>query len=101
MGPKKHPLQTAEDQALDKAARQRLMQRLAQSRYRRSAKGKAAQKRYRSAGHGQRVNVESNARRILFGKRYFGNAKTRELAAAIHTHIKERIRAFTRQQTGA
>lgn len=42
-----------------------------------------------------------NARRIFVGKTYRGRAQTPEQAAAIHTHIKERIRAFTRQQTGA
>lgn len=75
--------------------------RAAQARYRRSAKGKAAQARFRATATGKRGTAQSNTRRIYVGQRYQGRAQTVEQADLIRSHIQERLRAFTRQQTGA
>ena len=39
-----------------------------------------------------------NALRIFVGHSYYGRAATVEQAAAIRSHIQERLRAFKRQQ---
>ena len=101
MGPKKHPQQTAEDQAIDAAARRRRQCRLAQARYRHTPKGVAARMRYEGGPKRQRLNATHNPRRIYVGSAYRGKAVTDAQAAIIRQHVKERLRAFTRQQTGA
>ena len=85
--------------------------RLAQARYRRTAKGNATQARYDSTGKGRAVDARYrstprgrrlmsavNALRIFVGHSYYGRAATVEQAAAIRSHIQERLRAFKRQQ---
>ena len=43
----------------------------------------------------------TNLRRIFIGHEYAGRAETAALAATINAHIRGRLRAFKRQQTGA
>ena len=89
--------------------------RLAQARYERTEKGKAAKARYigtashraavaryRATARGQQTHAAVNARRIFVGSTYRGRARTVEQAAIIQRHIKERTREFiSRFQTGA
>lgn len=130
MGPLKHPLQTARDQALDAGMKvcacgalmtrrstrcRRCTCRLAQARYKHTEKGKAALKRYghgpayraalvryRRGVTGQRTLARVNARRIFVGEQYHGRAQTVERAAMINSHIQEMRSAFIKgQQTRA
>lgn len=73
--------------------------RLAQARYRRTAKGVAAQKRYIATELGRQLRARDNARRIYVGIRYHSRTNA-EKAKVIRQHIREKLRAFTRQQTG-
>jgi hypothetical protein len=66
-------------------------------RYRRTAKGLAAARRYR-AGKGRRVTKRNNQRRIFAGGTFMGRADA-ALVPAIHAHIKERVSAFKQRQS--
>ena len=90
---------------------QRCRCRRAQSRYRRTEKGRATTARYQSSGvgraaaaryragaRGQLTMLVNNDRRVFVGSTYRGKAQTREWAEAIRLHIKERIREFISQQ---
>lgn len=115
MGPLKHPLQTEADQArmgVDTRVRfcacgtaigprakrcRRCTHRLAQARYRHTAKGKATETRYWRSEKGQ----AKNARRIWVGRTCRGRARTIEQATAIRSHIRERIRELKQKQKAA
>lgn len=79
----------------------RCRNREAHARYEQTAKGKAVHKRYRQSAKGRAVGVRTNAHRIYVGRAYHGRAQTIARATVIQNHIKERVSAFKRQQTGA
>jgi len=91
----------------------RCRRRLAQEKYRRSDKGRAALARYNhgpkrlatntryyQSAHGQLVIAANNAKRIYVGNDYRGHAKTIEQATVIRSHIKERLSVFIKGQQG-
>lgn len=70
--------------------------RMAQvARYNASPARKAANARYYATARGrairQRSLAASNQRRLFIGQRYVGVAPTADDAAAINTHIKDRL----------
>lgn len=72
--------------------------RARQARYQRSAKGRARWLKYSRSEKGR----VSEKRKLGTSRgRYFGKVETVEQADLINAHIKERLRAFTRQQARA
>lgn len=87
--------------------KRRRIGRIAQAKYRKTAKGQATatrynhtQKRsltnakYRKTAHGQQTVAGLNAKRVWIGRSYQGRATTVAQASAIKDHIRERTREF-------
>lgn len=85
--------------------------RLAQAKYKKTAKGKAtnrryvhsatrraSQKRYRATAQAKQRNAVHNSRRIFVGRAYRGRVETVAQADAIQAHVSKRLREFRRQQ---
>jgi len=70
-----------------------------QAKYRASGKHYAAVKRYRQTAKGRAETARNNAKQIRIGDHYVGYCADATTAAAIRTHIRERLRAFQRLQS--
>ena len=71
------------------------------ARYNRSLKHKTANQKYRATPRGAERSAVNNARRVFVGPVFHSRTATVEQAVSINRHVKERISAFTRQQTRA
>lgn len=67
---------------------------LAQRRYKQTAKGQQAIRRYMHSEKARVTYAKNRVKRIYVGREYYGRAASADLAEQINTHIRQRRRAF-------
>lgn len=73
----------------------------AYARYRKSDKLREVQKRYRKTAKGRAREKRNAAKKLYVGRRYIGRVKSAAEAATINAHIRSRLGEFKEGQRGA